>query len=102
MKRFFWTCISLLTVCFAFGLRATDISGMISGNTAWGLAGSPYKLVGYTRVNYGATLTVDPGVVVNGNGQKLEIFGTLNAIGSTSQLILFTNLIVAPGTNSTS
>ena len=85
--------------CFAFCLRATDISGTISANTTWNLAGSPYNLVGYTRVNYGATLAIDPGVVVVGNGKRIEIFGTLNANGNSGAMVLFTNVLVTPGSN---
>ena len=70
-------------------LQATDVSGTISANTTWGLAGSPYNLVGYTRVNYGATLTIDPGVLVIGNGKRLQIFGILSANGSNSSMVVF-------------
>jgi hypothetical protein len=101
VKKLRLTCFGLLTVCFTFGLHATDISGTISANTTWNLAGSPYNLVGYTRVNSGATLTIDPGVVVIGNAKKIEMYGTLNANGNPPAMILFTNAIVMPGTNTT-
>ena len=85
--------------CFVFCLRATDVSGTISANATWNLAGSPYNLVGYTRVNPGITLSIDPGVVVVGNATPLEINGTLNANGTPSAMIIFTNAIIAMGTN---
>jgi hypothetical protein len=52
-----------------------------------------------TRVDYGATLTIDPGVVLHGNGNHLQVFGILSAVGSTSAKITFTNIRIDPATS---
>jgi MYXO-CTERM domain-containing protein len=44
--------------------RATDVIGNLNTNTRWTLAGSPYRLTGDVTVGTGATLTIEPGVVV--------------------------------------
>jgi hypothetical protein len=46
---------------------ATNVSGQINSDTEWTVANSPY-VVSATTINQGATLTVDPGVVVKFNG----------------------------------
>ncbi len=89
----------LLTAGPVVQLRATNVSGILSTNTTWGLSGSPYNLIGYTGVGYGITLTIQPGVRVVGNGNPLEIFGTLNAAGDASAMVGFTNVLVLAGTN---
>jgi len=59
---------------------ATDVSGTISSNTTWNLAGSPYVVTSSITINHGATLTIDPGVDVRFNdGQNFYINGGLNA-----------------------
>ena len=50
-----------LATCVA---EATDISGTISSDAEWTLAGAPYHLVGNTTIASGATVTVRPGVEV--------------------------------------
>ena len=69
---------------------ATDVSGDQSGT--WTPAGSPYRLVGDVRVPPGATLTIEPDVVVIGMGQyKITVErSTLIAVGTAGQPILMT------------
>jgi len=57
---------------------ATNVSGTLSTNTAWDLAGSPYVLTGNTSIappdgNAQITLTVDSGVEIQLNGFTLQI-----------------------------
>jgi uncharacterized repeat protein (TIGR01451 family) len=73
----------------------TDVSGPITENTTWNTAGSPYRVTGDVTVNYGVTLTIDPGVVVKfntGGYRKLIVDGTLTAVGTTGNPIIFTSL----------
>jgi len=72
---------------------ATNVSGTISVNTTWTLAGSPYVMTGNVTVASGVTLTVEPGVVVQGNAQtrSLQVGGSLSALGTTAQPITFTS-----------
>ena len=45
------------------------------------------------RVAEGVTLTIDPGVVVNGlSNYPIEVWGTLEAIGSQTENIVFNNV----------
>ena len=88
----------VLLVAFVAGLApsgalATNVSGTISANTTWTLANSPYVMTGNVTVSAGVTLTVEPGVIVQGNatGRSLTINGSLSAVGTSSQPITFTS-----------
>ncbi|MEO8149429.1 MAG: T9SS type A sorting domain-containing protein [Bacteroidia bacterium] len=86
--------IILLSVFFIYeeGMAQTNVSGFISANTTWNLAGSPYILVGNTLVSHGYILTVEPGVIVKFNTDKaLQIDGELIAIGTSANRITFTS-----------
>ncbi len=68
-----------------------SLPSTISSNTE--LMASPCNTyVGYgTTVQSGATLTVDPGVIVEFNSGALNVAETLHAIGTASQPIIFTS-----------
>ncbi len=71
----------------------TNISGLISSNTTWDLAGSPYIIVGNTMVDNDVTLTIDAGVTVKFDDlMALQINGQLIARGSSGNEIKFTSL----------
>jgi parallel beta-helix repeat protein len=66
---------------------ATDFSGIITTDTTWTKANSPYTLTGPTAVNIETTLTIEPGVTVNLNGYYIRVNGTFTAIGANTDNI---------------
>lgn len=76
---------------------STPVSGAITQNTLWGLANSPYIVMGNITVNSGITLTVEPGVIVKFNGfYTIEANGIINAQGTMGNPITFTSAKPAP------
>jgi parallel beta-helix repeat protein len=88
-----------------FGLaktNGTNENGIISSNTTWTLANSPYNITGNVTVTKGITLTIQPGVQVvsknnfdEGKGgvfyASLAVNGTLKAVGDGNNPISFNN-----------
>jgi len=71
---------------FAGPALATPVSGVISVDTTWTLAGSPYTIDGHVYVTANALLTIEAGVEVNatgyyglfvGEGGRVLVDGTL-------------------------
>lgn len=83
----------LLLLLFAYGAKAQSyVNGIISENTTWTTAESPYIVNGNLLVNSGSTLTIEPGVSVKfDRSTTLQINGGLVAIGSPSEPIVFTS-----------
>ena len=88
LKKYFWFFLCCLFILFADvmpSLADTTVGGVISSDTTWTLAGSPYNVTSTVQV-YGTsttpvTLTIQPGVVVKfaanaglqiGNGSSQE------------------------------
>ena len=70
----------------------TNVSGIISVDTTWTLANSPYIVTGGIIVNSGVTLTIEAGATVKFDSLKsLIIEGTLIAKGTSSNKITFTS-----------
>ena len=108
MKRTFMFCLGsafqalLIITFFVSQAHATDVGGIISADTTWNLAGSPYYLTSTVQVAEEATLTIEPGVVINAQGNRLEIFGTLDAVGDNLSKITLNNQgIYTEGMNAT-
>jgi uncharacterized protein YjdB len=72
----------------------TLVGGIISTDTRWTRDASPYRLTSNVQVAYGATLTIDPGVTVEGAGRRLDAWGALHAVGTQALPIQLTGLNV--------
>ena len=85
--------VSGLILVFAtnFGIvqASIEVSGIIASDTTWTKANSPYKLTGPVLVSNGVTLTIEAGVEVNLNGHYVQVNGTLQAVGSSVDMIRF-------------
>jgi hypothetical protein len=66
-----------------------QVGGIITSDTTWTLANSPYRLSGGVTVNSLVTLTIEPGVVVDLYIYSIMVSGTLNAQGTTDNNIVF-------------
>jgi hypothetical protein len=75
------------------------LGGIISASTTLSLSGSPYALTSNVQVAYGATLTLEPGVVLDGGGGRIEVFGSLAATGTPIQPVTLHDVRVVPGAN---
>ncbi|HUK84459.1 MAG TPA: right-handed parallel beta-helix repeat-containing protein [Candidatus Acidoferrum sp.] len=67
----------------------TNVNGIITSDTLWTMVNSPYTLTSPVIVDYGATLTVQPGVTMNLNSYNLQVNGILQSIGSNDNNIVF-------------
>ncbi|HEY3295946.1 MAG TPA: hypothetical protein VGL38_10945 [bacterium] len=67
-------------------------NSIMSADTRW-LAGEHYVLPGNLTIAAGATLTIEPGAVVRIGeaGGRINVFGTLIAVGTPEQYIIFTS-----------
>ncbi|MCB0278041.1 MAG: right-handed parallel beta-helix repeat-containing protein [Calditrichaeota bacterium] len=86
------TLIFIYCFSFLFSYSQTNVSGTISKDSTWSLAGSPYTLTGAVTVSAGNTLTIDPGVEVKFSSYvyRLLIDGTLIANGTIVDSVRFT------------
>jgi hypothetical protein len=66
---------------------AQNVSGVLSVDTVWTKASSPYALTGNVLVSNSITLTIEHGATVNLNGYLLMVNGTLNARGTDTDKI---------------
>lgn len=69
---------------------ATDVCGPIAADTVWAAAASPYRTTCDVEVAAGATLTIEPGVVVQlGTNHAINVAGALKAVGRPDARIRF-------------
>ncbi len=76
-----------LHFCMVHG--SANVSGVISVDTTWTKANSPYSLTGPTAVGNGVTITIEAGVIVNLNSYYIQVNGTLVARGTDADKIYF-------------
>jgi hypothetical protein len=90
--------IVLIETQCEIGIRAEQI--IITENTTWALANSPYIITGNVLIEHGITLTIEPGVKVKFDGDYyIQIKGKLTAEGNENNMITFTSnkLLPRPG-----
>ena len=94
------------TILYNVSIAQTPVEGGIYNNTTWTLDASPYIVTGSIVVFPGKILTIEPGCVVKfmadssfntGNFKYLEIRGTLNAMGTPNNPIVFTSTDTSDG-----
>ncbi len=74
--------IAIMALCCTTAVLATDVSGTISTDTVWDLAGSPYVVKSNVTISGGnslATLTIEPGVEVKFFPNTALYIGSYNA-----------------------
>ena len=97
----------LFTFLTASVYSQTNVSGTISSNTTWNIAGSPYIIWDTVYMDGGTTLTIEPGVIVRfRNKAALFTFAIINglpqndadiiAVGTSTNPIIFTSDSSAP------
>jgi len=66
-----------------------EVSGIISADTTWTKANSPYNFTGNVAIDKEATLTIEPGVTINLGRYYIRVNGTLIAKGTNADKIFF-------------
>ena len=92
---------AIVIICFLFSINLlqaqTNVNGVISENTTWTKAGSPYLVKGNILVNSGITLTLEPGIVVKfDDNLGISVNGKIYANGTSTNPILFTSNSSSP------
>jgi parallel beta-helix repeat protein len=88
--------VALLTEIMLLGsvplgqVKASEtVNGIITSDTTWTKANSPYTLTGPVSVNQGVTLTIEAGTIVNIDTYCLQVNGTLQVLGSQNSPVQF-------------
>jgi hypothetical protein len=66
---------------------STNVIGIITSDSTWTKAGSPYTLTGPVGVSNGVTLIIEAGTTVNLNNYYITVNGTLRAVGNNADKI---------------
>ncbi|MCX6753219.1 MAG: hypothetical protein NTW62_02660 [Candidatus Nomurabacteria bacterium] len=72
---------------------STNVTDDISENITWNIVGSPYVVQNDIFIFSGATLTIEPGVIVKfANHSSLNVAGNIIANGTVNNQIIFTSI----------
>ncbi len=82
------------TVNIGAAQTSTSVKGILTSDTTWTKAGSPYNLTGPLAVAKDVTLRIEPGVTVNLDSYYILVNGTLQARGTSTEKIVFDCAIV--------
>jgi hypothetical protein len=74
---------------FGSAQSGTNVGGIITSDTTWTQANSPYNFVDNVTVAFGSTLTIMAGTVIDLRLCSFIISGTLCAKGDASNRIIF-------------
>ncbi len=93
--------ISLPNCNIVLAQTSPVVAGIIASDTTWTRAGSPYILSEKVTISSNVQLTLEQGVIVNLNGNCIEVNGTLIAKGAQDLKIFFkTGSIILNSKNS--
>lgn len=89
--------LSLALAVSNTAVAQTNIDTDVTSTTTWTTSGSPYLISSTIRVTTGATLTIEPGVIIRmGTGTSLLVEGALVADGTDVDKVLFTSAAATP------
>jgi hypothetical protein len=101
-RRVLIICLVFLFVLFPYSLSLpgannvqaeTHISSInITVDTTWDQTGSPYVINGYLSINPGATLTIEPGVIIKLTWAAINVGGKIIVQGTENNPVVFTSI----------
>ncbi|MDP2665307.1 MAG: right-handed parallel beta-helix repeat-containing protein, partial [bacterium] len=92
--RLYSFCLIAFSFCVPFSVFADtiiDADSEISENTVWTKTDSPYIVQGWLMVDQGATLSIEPGVVVQFDSGGIDVLGRLLVKGTSDEPVTFTS-----------
>ena len=88
--KFFTIAVVGIILCLSISANAVDVGGLISENTTWAVADSPFNLTQSLMVKEGSTLTIEAGSVINISPEcGFLINGEIIARGTEGKPIIF-------------
>lgn len=70
-------------------VAATEVIGIITSDTTWTKANSPYVLTGPLKVNESVSLVIEPGTLVDLGSYYIQVDGSLHAVGNGADSVHF-------------